>query len=1080
MPPRFSFAIERPSDFFSIGVFSFTGYLFSFFHYQFRKTNKQLHGTVAELTAYKEQLEEKVKERTAELSLLVLEQNIILDNAPIGVSKIIDRKQVLVNRKTEDLFQYSKEEMKFHTTRNLYPSDAAYEKFGQEAYPVLATGLIYESEQELIRKDGTHIHVRYIGKAIEPPDMSRGTIWLLEDITEQKATKDALRESIEKYRAMVEAFHGYIYICSNDDRIEFMNEKLIQRTGHDATGELCYKALHDIDSVCEWCVNDQVFAGETVCWVTKSPKDNRWYEIINTPVFNSTGNVSKMAMITDITEKKQAEEALYQSKERFRLAVAATHAMVYDLDMASLRVQALDGLRELLGYESSEVELSLEWWAKQIHPDDLDMCRSAFKRMQTEGRDHTLEYRLRHKDGRLIVVKDRATATCNADGKLVRIVGTVVDITEGRLAMKAVRESEERQRLFIGYAPAALAMFDRNMCYLHVSHRWLQDYGLEGRNLFGQSHYDVFPEISDSWKEAHRRGLAGEVLRADADRFERADGSVQWVHREIRPWYDSEGLVGGIVIFSEDITSRIQAEEERMRLMAEVENRAALLDAAFSSMVIGLIVFDADGKIVRINETVKLLMPPELFSEVSIGERLQIMRWEKANGQLFTVEELPAARALRGETVQNEVLSTSFSGHKQWLLSCASPIRTSDGRVLGAAASFIDITESMLAETRLKRSEANLATAQEISHVGSWRVLFGEHGEQWEGSEELKRIYGYPPDMQLTMQTYENRMLPEDLEATNAAWIAAMEGAGPNEWEHRIIVDGQIKWLRVMAQFVFNSSGKLVEASGINQDITEQKRAMEALGNFNLELEKRVEERTAEIRQKDEMLLTQSRQAAMGEMIGNIAHQWRQPLNTLGLTIQQLSLFYDLGEFNKEFLDNSVNKSMELIQHMSRTIDDFRNYFRPDKRKVDFKVLEAINSTLSLIEASFKNKHIRVELVAKGDPIIHGFMNEYSQVVLNIMNNARDALTEREIKDPKVTIAIGSEGERAIVTITDNAGGIPEEIMGKIFDPYFTTKGPQTGTGVGLFMSKTIIEKNMNGSLTARNSADGAEFRIEV
>jgi signal transduction histidine kinase len=187
-----------------------------------------------------------------------------------------------------------------------------------------------------------------------------------------------------------------------------------------------------------------------------------------------------------------------------------------------------------------------------------------------------------------------------------------------------------------------------------------------------------------------------------------------------------------------------------------------------------------------------------------------------------------------------------------------------------------------------------------------------------------------------------------------------------------------------------------------------------------------------------------------------------------------------MDEFSREFLEQSVGKSMQLIQHMSKTIDDFRNYFRPDKEKVEFKVQETIAGTLALIEDSFKSRHIGFELVAKGYPVIHGFRNEFAQVVLNILNNARDVLTEREIKDPRVTITIGSENDRAVVTIADNAGGVPEEIIGKIFDPYFTTKGPQGGTGVGLFMSKSIIEKNMGGSLTARNTADGAEFRIEV
>jgi signal transduction histidine kinase/AmiR/NasT family two-component response regulator len=254
-----------------------------------------------------------------------------------------------------------------------------------------------------------------------------------------------------------------------------------------------------------------------------------------------------------------------------------------------------------------------------------------------------------------------------------------------------------------------------------------------------------------------------------------------------------------------------------------------------------------------------------------------------------------------------------------------------------------------------------------------------------------------------------------------------------------------------------------------------------------LEAEQALFEETAQrlrameaLRDKEQMLVQQSRQAAMGEMIGNIAHQWRQPLNTLGLTIQQLLLLYDLGKFKREFLEKSIGSSMELIQHMSKTIDDFRNYFRPDKEKIVFKAHESVLNTLSLMEGSLHNPLISIEIVTKDEPVIYGYQNEFAQVLLNILSNARDAFIERETKDPKVTITISSENDCSVIYIADNAGGIPEEIMDKIFAPYFTTKGPQAGTGVGLFMSKTIIEKNMAGKLDVRNCVNGAEFRIEV
>lgn len=274
---------------------------------------------------------------------------------------------------------------------------------------------------------------------------------------------------------------------------------------------------------------------------------------------------------------------------------------------------------------------------------------------------------------------------------------------------------------------------------------------------------------------------------------------------------------------------------------------------------------------------------------------------------------------------------------------------------------------------------------------------------------------------------------------------------------------------------------------GIVRDTTKRKQIEMAmiekqsqLAELNLSLEQRVATTVAELREKDRILIQQSRLAAMGEMINNIAHQWRQPLNVLALLAQKMRLYYDMGSFTSEFMHESVNKAMDLINHLSRTIDDFRNFFEPDKEKTEFMIHEVVVRTVSLIEDSFAHLQISIEFHGSSTATVIGFPNEYSQVLLNILMNARDVLVERQPDKALVSVTISTEGEWSVVTISDNGGGIDDGVMGKIFDPYFTTKGPDRGTGLGLYMSKTIIEKNMNGRLTARNTADGAEFRIEL
>jgi signal transduction histidine kinase len=253
-----------------------------------------------------------------------------------------------------------------------------------------------------------------------------------------------------------------------------------------------------------------------------------------------------------------------------------------------------------------------------------------------------------------------------------------------------------------------------------------------------------------------------------------------------------------------------------------------------------------------------------------------------------------------------------------------------------------------------------------------------------------------------------------------------------------------------------------------------------ALEQLNKTLEQRVSEGVKELRKQDTMLLVQNRQAAMGDMINCIAHQWRQPLNFLGISAQGLPFLYESNLLDKENLDKYVIDTMQTIDYMAKTIDDFMNFFKTDKEIVLFEVKKSVNTTVSLVIDSLKHNNIKLNIITKDEPFINGYPNEYSQVLLNIILNAQDALLGHNVKQPCITVSSFMQNDKSVVTITDNAGGIPEQNLAKIFEPYFTTKEHDKGTGIGLFMAKTIIEKNMHGKLTVHNNKDGAEFRIEV
>lgn len=266
----------------------------------------------------------------------------------------------------------------------------------------------------------------------------------------------------------------------------------------------------------------------------------------------------------------------------------------------------------------------------------------------------------------------------------------------------------------------------------------------------------------------------------------------------------------------------------------------------------------------------------------------------------------------------------------------------------------------------------------------------------------------------------------------------------------------------------------------LEEEIAEREATQNNLEELNLTLEERIGKAISELRHNDQYMIQQGRLAAMGEMINNIAHQWRQPLNNIGLIIQNLQISYESGTITREEMSEEISKSMDIIMHMSRTIDDFRNFFREDKQKSNFSISRTVRKALEFASTSLASYNIHVELDDDETVNASGYQNEYSQVLLNILSNTRETCIERAITSPRITIRIASENNRSAVYIGDNCGGIAADVMPRIFDPYFTTRSPDKGTGIGLYMSKVIIEQHMEGRLSAKNIDGGAEFRIEV
>ena len=213
-------------------------------------------------------------------------------------------------------------------------------------------------------------------------------------------------------------------------------------------------------------------------------------------------------------------------------------------------------------------------------------------------------------------------------------------------------------------------------------------------------------------------------------------------------------------------------------------------------------------------------------------------------------------------------------------------------------------------------------------------------------------------------------------------------------------------------------------------------------------------------------------------MISNIAHQWRQPLSEISSILMFIRFKQSINDLDKETMNQKLLEADNVLDFMSHTIDDFRNFFIPKKEKEEFLLYKVVDIVINIVSSTLQNYNIKLEINIEKNIVLNTYLNEYEQILLNIINNAKDILIEKKIKNPIIKISAAQDEDYIILYIEDNGGGIFVVPKGKIFEPYFTTKEHSNGTGIGLYMSKIIVDKNMKGKLKVKNTKTGARFAV--
>jgi PAS domain S-box-containing protein len=660
---------------------------------------------------------------------------------------------------------------------------------------------------------------------------------ILRDVTERVQAEQAVREAQARMAGIVASAMDAIITVDSQQRIIVFNaaaETIFRCSKAEALGESIerfipqrFRSPHaaHIQHFGETGVTNRAMGHLSALWAVRADGEEFQIEASISQV-EVGGRRMFTVILRDVTERRQAEEI----RERLAAVVDSSDDAIISKTLDGTIAAWNRGAEKVFGYSSCEVlgkPMSILMPPERANEESDILARIR----RGESVEHFETVRVR-KDGTQIDVSATISPIRDSSGAIVGASKIARDITGRKQRDEALRESEERFRLFAEHAPADLAMFDREMRYLHVSRRWRTDYGLGDRDLRGVSHYDIFPEVPDRWKDAHRRALAGEVLRGEKDRFDRADGSVQWIRWEIRPWYGGSGEIGGVVIFTEDITERTRVEEalqEKEHLLSESQRIAHVGSWTFDPK-------DPAGRILWSDEMYEIhgvsadtFTPTvESFLDIIVPEDRSIMlRWIAA-----------CAAGLKPGEFEFRVMRPDGSIR---FMSGRGELQVDAGNVpLQMAGTSQDITGRKRADAALRDSEerframANgipqLACIAEADGFISW------YNQRW------YEYTGTTPEQMLGVgwqSVQDPKVLPKVLER----WKEAIATGEPFDMEFPLRgADGVFRAFLNRVMPLKDSAGRVVRWFGTNTDITERTRAEETLATQAGELTRRGED----------------------------------------------------------------------------------------------------------------------------------------------------------------------------------------------------------------------------------------------
>lgn len=1000
------------------------------------------------------------------------------EQAAVGIAQVApDGRWLRVNQRLCEIVGYDEAELLNRTFQDITHPDDLNRDLDQVRQMLSGEIDTYSLEKRYLRKDGDdvwiNLTVSLVRKDSGEPDYF---ISVVEDIQARKLAESRLAlwnnafEKAELNLAIGDAVHqrllavnpafaarrGYrpeemvdmpVAALFPPDRLE---EVLAQAREADARGHHLFETEHQ-------CKNGERFPVLLDITVTHSDDGRQATRIVHA---------------LDISARLAAVAARRESEERLREAQRIAGLGHWEWDLRADRHRWSEDIYQIYGRDPGLPPAQYPEVARYFTPESWAGLTRAVEQALAEGTAYQYDAEVVRPDGSHRWITARGEAVRDTAGQPILLRGTVQDISARKEAEQALRESEERLRLFIEHAPAALAMFDREMRYLAVSHRWLEDYSLLDVDLLGRSHYAVFPEIGESLKAVHRRGLAGEVIRADEDRFERADGRVHWVRWEMHPWYQTDGVAGGILIFTEDITARKLAELD----LRESQRRFQDIVDASADWVWEV---DAQGRFTYTSESVHDVLG--YSAEEILGKTpFDLMPAEEA---ARVADEFAGISARRVPFRDLENLNRHKDGRLLYIHSSGMPILDAAGELLGYRGLDRDVTEKRQAELALLESQELLRTL--FSSLPDLVWLKDPNGVYLACNPRFERLFGAAETEIVGKTDYDfvDRELADFFRANDLAAIAA---AGPSCNEEEVIFasDGHRELVQSIKTPIYDAGGQVIGVLGIARDITHLKRNEEELERHRHHLEELVTARTAELMQAraEAERLAQ----AKGEFLANMSHEIRTPMNAV-LGLAYLLERQDLPAEARE-LAHKIRQSGRGLLAIINDILDFSKIEsgRVEIERVPFQLGEVLDALATVMTTTAADKAI--ELVIQppdcldrtllGDPLRLG------QVLTNLTSNAIK-FTPAGMVEVRIDRLDRNPSRIALrFSVRDTGIGIDPQARARLFQPFTQADASTTrrfgGSGLGLVISRRLVEL-MGGRMGLESVVgEGSTFWLEL